>query len=666
MITPSPTPFSQSSSDGPSPTKKPRFNARSSSRARSVATPGPTFSTQTFFTDEAGEGIVNLHEARRASSSRVLNIWSQLAERYSRPLAEDDIVDLRTQKIIQDRNVLRSAQGKYKIGYFGDQDQSPREGTETPTEEGDEESSDDELDAFAPGADISDELELVRITKAKEREAQMDPADADDLREFLEAENRRREAHGSEGEYVEQEEEAERMEEEDQDLGDGEDGFLTDEFEDGLEDGSPASSEPAPKLKVRRPSMAKETPSSQSGDISSSEDELGKWGDLDLDDLDAGRVIELPVAQPLPSPSPIPTKPKRGRPRKDSQIPAAGISMPPPSHLKSQLKNTLGRQLSHFQLHTPPRSSSSVTGNTPDASALRPSTSHTIGTSSPSPPLRSKSKSRSQSKARSKPTETVAQETDAKPVAPMKNVSKLSSKPKQVAMASATKPMSSIESKSETPATPRTRSLTKSRSKILKAKSPSSDVIEISDDDDTKSNSRVGKVKASDKGKAKAKNQGDFSLRAKSKPAVVDSESDDPMTLVSSSPHGRAGHRDTDSASASGSEKNRIVTPLPDWKHGSPSTPPKARFRKRKRIPSSSVEADPEPTVNQNSSRREMTPEAQMDLSAASPDIDIIDFRRNAYEPHERELSPVPKSRGKHQGTASFENVVHEDPDSGT
>src|ERR1700733_13309832 len=104
----SPAPFRRPQ-DGPSPTKRPRLTSSSTpstSSASFVSTP-PAFSNQTYHTVTANPDGTDLPDARRASSFRVLNVWSQLAERYSRPLAEDDIVDLRTCDFIKDRNVIR-------------------------------------------------------------------------------------------------------------------------------------------------------------------------------------------------------------------------------------------------------------------------------------------------------------------------------------------------------------------------------------------------------------------------------------------------------------------------------------------------------------------------------------------------------------------------------
>lgn len=579
LITPSPTPFSHSSSsDGLSPTKRPRLTSISTATSSpSVATP-PAFSAQTFFTD------TNLHDSRRASSSRVLNVWSQLAERYSRPLAEDDIVDLRTGDIIRDRNVLRSTPGKYDFGCFGYLDADGEDGTRTPTEEGEEEGSDDELDAFAPGADISDELELARVEKSREKEVEMDPADAEDLRDFLEEEKRRREALGSEGEGGEGE-----SVEEDRDL-EGEvelsgTDWSADEVEDGLEDNLPADSEQDSEVELEPGLNEKDDLSSQGGDFtealhtdedSGSDDELAIWdhgegsmvyviaGDLDVD------VIELPLPEPAP---PFPSSPvKRGRPRKGVRVHNQNTDLmtPPlrqPSKSKSKLK--FKKSTTPVQLHTPPRSSLSTTA--PDIVASVLPLPPPVGISTPPPSLRKKAKSNLQSKV-----------------------------------------------------TSTARSTCKSSSK---------------------SNWSVP-------------------------PSGSDGESDDPIMLVSSpsQPLKRIALRDADTFSAYGSESDVFSTPLSSRKKppASTITPSRGRVKKRKRVPSSSLEADPD--RDKDHSNEEAGTAPRPILPVVSPDIGIIDFRRERYECYEREqTSPVPKirSRGKHKKATRSDRSVNQIVDFG-
>ena len=279
---------------------RPRLTRSSSS----VSTPpAVSFSNHTYHIENGGD----LHNARRASSSRVLDVWSSLAERYSRRLADDDIVDLRTGDIIKDRNVLRSTSVDYNIGCFGDP-RAHADGTDTPTDEGAD--SEDELDSFAPGADISDELEMERVYREGVLPVtEMDPADAEDLKEFLEAENKRKELFGSDSEenYGGGDEDSPFTYEEAgksfNGLGDGlsDEGewFEADLDQEGVKDG-----------------LSQTGASSPLGDDSESgsEDELGGWDKQDegstvyaiADDLnfdDAGSVVELSSA-PYLSPEP--------------------------------------------------------------------------------------------------------------------------------------------------------------------------------------------------------------------------------------------------------------------------------------------------------------------------------------------------------------------------
>lgn len=48
---------------------------------------------------------------------KLLGVWSSLAERYAKPIDEDDIVDIVTGQVIQDRGVI-SSWDESKQGYF--------------------------------------------------------------------------------------------------------------------------------------------------------------------------------------------------------------------------------------------------------------------------------------------------------------------------------------------------------------------------------------------------------------------------------------------------------------------------------------------------------------------------------------------------------------------
>jgi hypothetical protein len=143
---------------------------------------------------------VEIHEARRASSRRVLDVWSQLAERYARPLHEDDIVDLRTETFVKDRGVVRGLRAQYEFGCFADASDEDKDNSSEGAHDVDADDDYDELDAFAPEANISDELEIERQKHDAQQLRIMDSADAEDLRHFLEAEKRIQEDHGHEDE----------------------------------------------------------------------------------------------------------------------------------------------------------------------------------------------------------------------------------------------------------------------------------------------------------------------------------------------------------------------------------------------------------------------------------------------------------------------------------
>ncbi|OBZ69017.1 hypothetical protein A0H81_11359 [Grifola frondosa] len=178
------------------PTSNRLNKAPVSKRPRLSSTPSSLFSTASsstiVHTEEIDEGL-------RASSMRLLSVWDQLAERYNRPLDEDDIVDLRDNSLFKDRGVVRQSRRTYEIGCFGD-DNSRSDANDASSEGGDVPYDDDvdELDAFAPEADISGKLELEKGKLNVPPMREMDPDDAQDLKEFMEAEARRKELYGDE------------------------------------------------------------------------------------------------------------------------------------------------------------------------------------------------------------------------------------------------------------------------------------------------------------------------------------------------------------------------------------------------------------------------------------------------------------------------------------
>jgi hypothetical protein len=666
LITPSasPTPMYRTS-DGPSPSKRPRLTSSStpSGSSSSISTP-PAFSNQTYYTANTSTNAdgTELHDARRASSFRVLNIWSQLAERYNRPLAQDDIVDLRTYNIIKDRNVIRSTPHQYDIGYFGDVDG----GTETPTTD---EGSEDELDGFAPGADISDELEMERVNReGLVPVGEMDPADAEDLRLFLEAENHRRQMFGSEGE--EEEECGEEGSGEDEE-GVSEDEFpevsategSTDEVEDELVEDKQWQGDPEHGWQDHGLQLDLDT--DDKDDItftiplkdleSGSDDELGVWngqdegstvyaiaGDLDSDDLAEGEgIIELPLPETsLPH--------KHGSPRKSIQIP--NQSFPSRSTVKSISTSKRNMFVPTVQLHTPPQSSSSATGTTPDTSgpSLPISMVPSSGRTKTNPkfdndlqnglsPFLSKIPKTITAPQKLIPTPHRA---TPKPATQPKPKETPSHKPKWVPEVVIT--MNASHSANSTPVKPRPRTRVVSQN----LSRPGS---LVSDHDEWP---RAGD-KDKDKNKIKRKRKNGVLSTPDTSPRITgcatsqdgdESGSDDPMALVSS-PDQHPKRTLARELLTSESELHRFSSPF-----SSPSTPSRGRGRgwKRKRVFSSSVEADSDRSGEEGNHLR--TP-----LPVISPDIDLIDFSRRRYDAYgigmEHESpAPAPKPRSHSRG----------------
>ncbi|KAI0947312.1 hypothetical protein AcV7_009768 [Taiwanofungus camphoratus] len=148
--------------------------APSAKRSRLASTPSSlSISTPTSGTFEPPNDI---DEDRRAASSRLINLWSQL-----------------------DRGVLRGSLKKFDMGCFAG-DEPLSDVNDVGSDAGDAITDDDvdELDAFAPEANISDELEMEKEKLHIPPVQEMNPADAEDLREFLEAEQRRKELYGEE------------------------------------------------------------------------------------------------------------------------------------------------------------------------------------------------------------------------------------------------------------------------------------------------------------------------------------------------------------------------------------------------------------------------------------------------------------------------------------
>ncbi|KAH0832077.1 hypothetical protein J3R83DRAFT_12985 [Lanmaoa asiatica] len=168
-------------------------------RPRLRSTPSSSVSATPSMSNESTSSA-DFNSARRASTLRVLNVWTQLAERYNKRLDEDDILDLYSGAIIKDRGVLRGAPRDYHIGLFaqpeGDQDYPDADQDQEDSEQDDD---DNELNALPPSETTTDDD--APISK-KELLRGVPPlsatTDAEDLREFLEAERKRRELTGNE------------------------------------------------------------------------------------------------------------------------------------------------------------------------------------------------------------------------------------------------------------------------------------------------------------------------------------------------------------------------------------------------------------------------------------------------------------------------------------
>jgi hypothetical protein len=155
-------------------------------------------------------------EKRQASTKRLLDAWSQLEQRYSRPIEEDDIVDLVSLKVVKDRGNIRGLSKNWQFGRAADLDDrtgeedkqtessgvSEDEEDEVEEEEVDEDDlSDDELDVIPrpskqkqsePEATLLEEMSFHALWKASTALDPDNPSDAEDLERFLRAEERRR------------------------------------------------------------------------------------------------------------------------------------------------------------------------------------------------------------------------------------------------------------------------------------------------------------------------------------------------------------------------------------------------------------------------------------------------------------------------------------------
>ena len=145
----------------------------------------------------------DVQNEREASKLRLLGVWASLADRYTRRLDEDDIVDIRTGEIMIDRGFIRKSR-KLNFGAIAAPDAGDAIADEGTDEEDEDEYGLDELDAFADTTDEVDVIEMGLRVKPVPPMTALNSADAEDLRSFLEAERRRKHLCGSDVEVEEE------------------------------------------------------------------------------------------------------------------------------------------------------------------------------------------------------------------------------------------------------------------------------------------------------------------------------------------------------------------------------------------------------------------------------------------------------------------------------
>ncbi|KAF8967050.1 hypothetical protein BDZ97DRAFT_1917003 [Flammula alnicola] len=170
-------------------------------RQRISSTPRRTINEASSSSTPRPQTPVDVQKEREASKLRLLEVWASLADRYTRRLDEDDLVDIHTGEITKDNGVLRNSR-KFTFGALD----APAagyttadEGSDSAEEDEEDEYDLDELDAFADtdadtcGSERDGKCELEAGGKVVPPVTPLDPIDAEDLREFMDAERKRRE-----------------------------------------------------------------------------------------------------------------------------------------------------------------------------------------------------------------------------------------------------------------------------------------------------------------------------------------------------------------------------------------------------------------------------------------------------------------------------------------
>ena len=166
----------------------------SSSKRRKIGTHGPASNASSFSSCSVDP---QLDAERRASSMRVLKVWSALESKYTRRIDEDDILDLRTHVLCKDRGVVGKG-ATWTIGCFADAEDV---GGESAGPAGEEEDDGDEIGGWGVESELGHQFKTIRVPPARE----LDPADAEDLRAFLAAEECRKIEQGVEEDLSEDE-----------------------------------------------------------------------------------------------------------------------------------------------------------------------------------------------------------------------------------------------------------------------------------------------------------------------------------------------------------------------------------------------------------------------------------------------------------------------------
>lgn len=400
-------------SDASPPSKRPRLSpSRPTSVARTNSKPSASNNK---------EPALDIEKAREASALRLLDVWAGLAERYCKPINEDDIIDLYTGKIHKSRGVLKSAKKTFKIGCFSEATSRDAEGdtgekTDVDSEddieelEGDgeeeEEIHDDEDD------EEDDPLDVLRKSKHAQNERihafiagprmvpplrRMDSTDAADLDQFLKDERKRRVAAG--------EFEEEESDEEGYDMPNLEDDFLSLSEEELAGDAYVTTDVEEPPDSQADTGYERSSSPYQNVDTGSDDELMANWRDYKPSAMksrppttqvgESDSEVEI-----IASSHPIPSRPTT-RTKTANQTPKPfKPTMTRFVHSRPVFLPNLERSV---QLHTPPLSysSSSVPSSTPfDEDSEAPAFSRT---SSPLPPSSPPSSYYSSSPVRSRP-----------------------------------------------------------------------------------------------------------------------------------------------------------------------------------------------------------------------------------------------------------------------